>query len=269
MKIIPPFGYDEIVPLRKTHRVLLPHGATPAFCRTLNALAVSVSEFNTAARDYPIVFTSLDQGKSFAPVVVVGLRNRQNLFINVKGDWDGSVYLPAFVRRYPFCISKLYVDGQPRSEKVVCVAKEYLDKTGLALYDKKGNPTEQWQSIERLLTEYEADLDRTAYLCAALKDHGLFAPFVMQATAGNGENMQLRGMYRVDEAKLANLDAGQLKTLLANGALGKVFAHLHSLENFARLVNRATPMQRPVASEEVSPRKSPAKLKKNPTSKLT
>ena len=59
MKITAPFGYDEIVPLRREHRVLLPSGSTPAFCRTLNAIAVSRGEFPIAGRDYPLVFARL------------------------------------------------------------------------------------------------------------------------------------------------------------------------------------------------------------------
>src|SRR5262245_43921653 len=112
MQITAPFGYDEIIPLQKQHRVLMPAGNTPAFCRRLNAIAVSVSEIVTAARDYPVVFTSLDEGRSFAPVAVLGLAEGSNLFIGAAGEWDPAAYLPAFVRRYPFCISKLYVDGE-------------------------------------------------------------------------------------------------------------------------------------------------------------
>ena len=48
----------------------MPAGTTPAFCRRLNALALSITEFTVAARDYPIVFATLDGGKSFAPVIV-------------------------------------------------------------------------------------------------------------------------------------------------------------------------------------------------------
>ena len=50
MQITAPFGYGEIVPLEKTHKVLLPNvgsgggNATPEFCRTLNAMAISFSE---------------------------------------------------------------------------------------------------------------------------------------------------------------------------------------------------------------------------------
>ena len=152
MTITPPFGYGEIAPLQKADRVLLPaSGSTPDFCRAINALAVSVSEFNAASRDYPIVFSSPDDGTSFAPVAVLGIAAGQNLFVNGAGEWDKGCYLPAFVRRYPFCISKLYVDGQPRSERLVCIVKAYVDAGGIALFDQADQATAQWHAIERLL----------------------------------------------------------------------------------------------------------------------
>lgn len=42
-RLSPPFGYDEIVPLEKSHRVLMPAGNTPSFCRTINAPQIQVS----------------------------------------------------------------------------------------------------------------------------------------------------------------------------------------------------------------------------------
>ena len=45
-------------------------------------------------------------------MIVLGLEAGVNLFVNEAGEWARGVYFPAFVRRYPFCISKLYVDGE-------------------------------------------------------------------------------------------------------------------------------------------------------------
>src|SRR5690348_1785190 len=146
----------------------MPSGAVPAFCRGLDALALSIAEFTAAARDYPIVFASLDRGRSFAPVIVLGLGEGANLFVDDAGEWARDAYFPAFVRRYPFCISKLYVNGEAKSERVVCVAKAYVDDGGVALFDAAGRATARWQAAERLLADYEADLDRTAQMCAAL-----------------------------------------------------------------------------------------------------
>ena len=243
LQITPPYGYDEVVPLQTSHRVLLPPGATPAFCRTLNALAVSYSEFVAASRDYPIVFTSGDKGSTFVPVVVLGLALRQNLFLTAQGDWDPATYVPAYVRRYPFCISKLYVDGAPRSERIVCVAKAHLDERGVALFDASGAPTRQWSSIEQLLKEYETDLDLTAQMCATFAKLGLFSTFQFQVVEPASPGLTLEGMYRIDEAKLQALKPLSLKALVTRGLMGRIYAHFHSLENFARLYQRAMARQ--------------------------
>ncbi|HEX2567276.1 MAG TPA: SapC family protein [Burkholderiales bacterium] len=238
MRITAPYGYGEIAPLKKDQRVVIPEG-TPAFCRTLNAVAISLAEFSAAARDYPIVFASLDRGKSFAPVAVVGLAQGSNLFVDASGQWDRASYFPAFVRRYPFCISKLYVDGEPKSERVVCVAKTALDPAGVPLFDAAGAPSARWRAIERLLSEYEADLDRTAQACAALARLQLLETFTLQWFNESREpQLKLAGMYRVSEAKLRDLKPASLKALVAKGFMGLIYAHLHSLENFRRLVSR-------------------------------
>jgi hypothetical protein len=214
MQITAPFGYDDIVPLQKTHRVLMPQGTTPVFCRSLNALAISQAEFTAAAHDYPIVFASLDRGKSFAPVIVLGLSEGSNLFVSAGGDWDPQVYFPAFVRRYPFCISKLYVDGEAKSERVVCVARDYL-------------------------------LDRTAAMCAALARLQLLESFTMQVTTANVPQVKLQGIYRVSEDKLKDLKPASHKVLVNKGFMSLIYAHLHSFENFQRLVARQEARSQP------------------------
>lgn len=245
MHITAPFGYGDIVPLEKYHKVLLPGtgvgggNSTPSFCRKLNAMALSFSEFIIASRDYPIVFSTAGDGQSFAPLVVLGLANEQNLFVNSEGEWAADTYLPAFVRRYPFCISKVYVDGTPQSDKVVCVDKAYLDPGGIALFDKAGQPGPQWAGREKLLSEYEADLDLTAQMCAIFTRLELFAPFTMQVNEAGRQALALQGMYRIDEAKFLTLKAGNHKALVEKGLMGCIYAHLFSLANFARLYNRA------------------------------
>lgn len=247
MRITAPFGYDDIIPLEKQHRVLMPSGTTPAFCRRLNALAVSFTEFAAAARDYPIVFTTLDGGKSFAPVIVLGLADQSNLFLDAAGQWDPAAYLPAFVRRYPFCISKLYVDGKPNGESVVCVAKAYVDASGVALFDAEGRPAGRWSDMERLLAEYEADLDRTALMCSALARLDLLVPFTMQVVEDNRPGVRLAGMHRIDEARLKDLKPASHKALIGKDFMGKIYAHLHSLDNFSRLYARQVAAQPPRA----------------------
>jgi hypothetical protein len=239
-KFTPPFGYGEVEPLQKTHRVRLPAaGATPKFCRSVNALPLSVSEFSTAARDYPIVFASATAGGPYAPIVVLGLADAQNLFVDAAGAWDSTAYVPAYLRRHPFCIATLQVEDVQRSEKVVCVASTHLDRRGARLFDADGAATPQWQAAQRLLQEYENDLEVTARMCALFAQLDLFAPFSFQVTQNEAPDLKLQGMHRIDEQKLKALQPARLKALLDEGWMGKIYAHIHSLENFARLYQRA------------------------------
>jgi hypothetical protein len=189
-------------------------------------------------RDYPIVFTSGDEGKSFAPVAVLGIGAGENLFF-ADGAWARGVYVPAYARRYPFCMAKLSVDKVEQKNRLICVEKEHLDEaSGEAMFDASGQPLEKWKAIERLLSEYEADIERSREMCAILADYGLFEPFTMQATLEKAGAMHLRGMYRVDEKKLEPLNAAQLKNLMRKGILARVYLHLLSLDNFQRLLDR-------------------------------
>jgi SapC protein len=239
MDIRPPYGYQEIVPLTKQHRVVLPEvGRLPLVFRTLTALPLSFTEFAAACRDYPIAFVSGDAGGSFVPMVVLGLENQQNLFVTGNGTWDSTVYLPAYVRRYPFCMTKVTVDGREQAERVACVEKRAISDKGEALYDDKGTPLPPWEQRQKLLFEYEADLVRSEEMCKTVARFQLFEPFTMQAVPTGGTPLSMTGMYRVSEQKLSELAADALKELNQNGALARIYAHLISLNNFARLLDR-------------------------------
>jgi hypothetical protein len=238
--ITPPYGFQEVVALAKTHRVLLPKGtALPMTFRNMNPMPVSFTEFPVASRDYPLVFISADQGKTFAPMMVTGLAAQQNLFVMWDNTWDRRAYLPAYVRRYPFCMTRVMVDGNEAPERVACVEKRAINDKGERLFDDKGGATPEWENRQKLLFEYEADLTRTEEMCRLLVQHQLLEPFTMQATPNQGEPIQLTGMFRVAEEKLGQLDAAVLKDLVQKGVLPRLYAHLMSLDNFQRLLARS------------------------------
>ena len=250
-QITPPYGFQEVVALAKTHRVLLPKGPTlPVVFRTMNPIPVSYTEFPIASRDYPLVFISSDEGKSFAPMLVLGFAAQQNLFVTDSDAWDADVYLPAYVRRYPFCMTRVMVDGTEAPERVACVEKRAINDKGEKLFDDKGVALPEWEQRQKLLFEFEADLGRTEEMCKLLAQHQLLEPFTMQATPNEGEPLQLTGMYRVAEAKLSELDGAVLKDLVQKGVLGRIYTHLLSLENFQRLLGRRPTATKPAAAEK-------------------
>ena len=238
MKIDPPLGYEQITPLLKNHKALLPRAEeTPAIFHRLHAMPLSLSEFEPACRDYPIVFVTDDGGKTFNAVIVLGMQVKQNLFILTDGMWDRRTYLPAYVRRYPFCMSRVTIDGEAQKERIVCIEESALQDSGERLYDESGKALAQWNVLEKLIFEYEQDLVRCESLCKLIAELKLLEPFTMKAEV-DGFTMQLEGMHRVTRSALEALPADQLRRLMSAGALEKIYSHLLSLDNFRRLLNR-------------------------------
>jgi hypothetical protein len=236
--IKPPFGYGELVPLLKTHRVLASEGrASPALVAS-NAVPLTISEIPRASRDYPVVFASPDNGQSFGVVALLGLNNNENLFVDALGNWSENVYLPAYLRRYPFCMATVTRDGQAQEERIVCVERAMLDdQRGMPVETAEGNPLKWWDERLRLLQEYEADVLRTRQMCDIVKKLGLLKPFAAQATSADGEVMNLAGMYQADEMRIADCNAEDLRMLINKGILGRLYAHMISLDNLGRLLD--------------------------------
>jgi len=256
MDIKPPYGYQEIVPLTKQHRVVLPQGRKlPLVFRELNALPLSFTEFAVACRDYPIAFVGGGNDGSFVAMAVLGLENQQNLFIAPDGGWDAAVYLPAYVRRYPFCMTRVTVDGREQPERVACVEKRALSDRGETLHDARGEPLPAWEERKKLLFEYESDLVRAEEMCREVAQLQLLETFTMQAVPNQGTPVAMTGLYRVAEEKLAALAPEKLAALARKGILARIYAHLISLANFGRLLDRRSALAKTPAASPQKPRK--------------
>ncbi len=235
MQITPPFGYREIVPLQKDHKVRpLAAGQIPEFFRTANAVPISYSEFGVACRDYPLAFISAESGRAFSPVAVLGVAAGENLFAR-KVAWDSSTYLPAYIRRYPFCMARVMLNSVEQADRLICVEKVAVSDDGERMFDDAGAPLPRWLPIEKLVRDYEADVERAREMCAILADYALLEEFTLQAPLNVGA-ISFGGMYRVDEKRLEFLNSAQHKTLIRKGVMGRIYTHLASLDNFARLV---------------------------------
>lgn len=66
-------------------------------------------EFPNAAEEYSIVFAG--EGDNLLPVVLMGVREDENLYVDSDGGWSAK-YIPAFVRRYPL-FSQVQTTVQP------------------------------------------------------------------------------------------------------------------------------------------------------------
>lgn len=203
------------------------------FAAQTNSVPVVGLEFADVGREYPIAFVK-GQDDVFLPVALLGLRDNENLFINEKGDWDAR-YIPAFVRRYPFVPA-----DTGKGEVVICLdeAADCLSKDeGQALFED-GKPSAALQNVIKLMQDYQAHALRTQEFCKRLGEYNLFTESNAQANLPDGSTFRLSGLYVIDEKRLQVLDKDKIHGLVGNGELGLVYAHLMSLGNLQRLVEK-------------------------------
>jgi SapC len=239
LTVHPPAGYNRLDALNKSaHRFALPKQPSFAFCAQLNVLPLTLAEFPVACRHYPVVFSSpKDARDDFGAIMVTGLKSGQNLFCGADGKWRDGVYIPAYVRCYPFCLAAIIEDGETRPDKLVCIDAEAAVPDGVELFTAEGEATPAWREREQLLRGYESDMAGTVEMCKALKGMGLFRDIAMRLTTANGETISMIGMSRVDEAALSRLGGPELSNLIERGWMEKIYAHLISLRNFQLLAD--------------------------------
>jgi hypothetical protein len=214
-----------------------------AFAKKANSLFIAAAEFNEAAKEYAIVFTRSGNGR-IAPVVMLGLRSRENLFVNDRDEWIGR-YVPAFLRRYPFVLAQL-----PGQQVLgVCVDEAYgglSDEEGDALFDEKGGYTPFLQNALDFLGQYQREYQRTEGFCQRLEQAGLFTEMNARADLVDGRTFTVAGLMVVDEKKLLALPDAVALSLFRTGELHLIAMHLMSLSNMKALVDRMAERQTPL-----------------------
>lgn len=240
--------YEHPVPLnRNDHKDLRLKGvANLKFAMNTHSVPLTGAEFAIAARDLLIVFAgnSVDDA---GPIALLGLRQNENLFIDAAGRWETNVYIPAFVRRYPFVLAEKPAndDGTaPGGELTVFLDDQYEGfgrVEGERLFQDDGADTELLTNAIKFLGEFQQNIERTRWFMRQLAQHGLLVPrnITLRRDAKEGEEpraINLNGLFVVDEEKLRALDEKTAHEFAKEGVFGWVYAHLLSLNNIDRLV---------------------------------
>ena len=225
-----PLFYSAIEPLNVTQhgkmkvRTVL---SMPQVGRT-HAIPVTVDEFTLIQRFYPIVFSV---GDNPIPIALMGLNEGVNVFLDENGrPLDAHIYIPAYVRRYPFLLARLRPDSDELSlcfDPSADAVGEF--KEGEALFDGD-QPSEATKAILQFCEQFEAAGQRTgAFMEELTKSDLLMDGEVAIQPEGAQQPFIYRGFRMVDEEKLRNLRGDELRRMNQNGLLPLIYAHLFSL----------------------------------------
>ena len=136
-----------------------------------HAIPVTVDEFALLQRHYPIVFSV---GGEPVPLALMGLNEGANVFLDASGlPHDPSIYIPAYMRRYPFLLARLRPDSDELSlcfDPTSGAVGEFDE--GEALFDGD-QPSEATKAILQFCEQFETAGQRTAAFIQELKNSDL------------------------------------------------------------------------------------------------
>lgn len=251
-----PLFYNAIEPLNATQhgkmkvRPLLRMGQIGQ----THAIPVTVDEFTLAQRHYPIVFAV---GDNPVPIALMGLNEGVNVFLDEDGRAiDQNIYIPAYVRRYPFLLARLRQDSDELSLCFDPTSNAVGDfEEGEALFDGD-QPSEATKAILQFCEQFEAAGQRTsAFVEDLTKADLLMDGEVAIQPEGFEQPFVYRGFRMVDEEKLRNLRGDELRKMNQNGMLALIHAHLFSLSEMRTVFGRQ--MQQGKAPAQI-PQPAPA-----------
>jgi hypothetical protein len=225
-----PLFYKDLMPLnlRDHEKWYSRRSETADWLVGQHAVPLTVEEFPLAQRYFPIVFSSGDRP---VPLALFGLNEGVNVYVDDKGALTGDVYVPAYVRRYPFLLAKL----EPNTDTMsLC-----FDPTAGMLGDfKKGDklfdgdkPTEFTQGVLKFCETFEEAGQRTQAFMDELVKHELLQDGeVAISQDGQEQPFVYRGFQMLNMDKLRELRGDLLRTWNQNGMLTLIYAHALSLD---------------------------------------
>lgn len=208
----------------------------PMFATT-HAIPATVDEFALLQRHYPIVFSV---GDTPVPLVLMGLSEGINVFLDEEGKLhDAMMYVPAYMRRYPFLLARLRPDTDELSLCYDPTSGSIGDfDDGRPLFDGD-QPSEATKAILEFCEQFETAGQRTAVFIEELKKSGLLMDGeVAIQPEGAEQPFVYRGFQMVDEEKLRELRGDELRKMNQNGMLALIYAHLFSLSQIREVFSR-------------------------------
>ena len=235
-----PLFYKDLMPLnsRDHENWSSRRSDTADWLVNQHAVPLTADEFTLAQRHFPIVFSAGDRP---VPLALFGLNEGVNVYVDDKGAISNEIYIPAYVRRYPYMLAKLDAKSETMS---LCFdpASGLLGdfKKGDKLFED-GKPSEYTNGVMQFCERFEEAGVRTQAFMDELKKHDLLMDGeVSISQEGQEQPYVYRGFQMVNMEKFREVRGDVLRTWNQNGLLTLLFAHILSLDLLRVIFARQT-----------------------------
>ena len=202
-------------------------------------------ELHKAALCLPIAFSFINEKPTL--VAVQGIKAGCNVLVDKNGKWIGK-YIPAAYRGYPFLLA-----NTEEGKQILCFDQDsgLLSPEGEGFFADNGEITEAIKRLMDFLTMVHTDRLGTENVCDLLHRKKLIQPWPIKLR-GDGGDIPVEGLYRIDEAALNAMDKDDFNVIRQAGALPLIYCQLLSMQHlpaFVRLTmqldQESAPAQQP------------------------
>lgn len=234
--------YKNPVPLDKTkHKNLkLKKLDNLNFASTVNSVPVAGFEFFQCSRNHPVMFVK-NAKDEFLPIALLSLLSEGH---HLGEKWQ-DVYVPGFVRRYPFIMGD---DGKG----LVMIdeeAEQLQEEEGDNIFTEEGEPSEFLQKVMQFLNTMDKEYRATTEYCKALKEKGLLQP-CKSTIKFTDTTLKLDHLYVVGDKEFhESLSDEETAEWFKKGWIAWTYAHIHSMGAMPEVVKRM-PKKQPESEGE-------------------
>jgi hypothetical protein len=233
-----PVFYQDLMPLNSRDHTAWRSRTTDKapWLAGFHAVPLTVEEFPAAARNFPIIFSS---GENPVPLALMGLNEGVNVFVDAEGKVAENIYIPAYVRRYPFLLAKLSPDSEELSlcfDPTTDLVGEFDE--GAPLFDGE-QPSDQTKALLGFCEQFEqAGLKTQAFVEELTKHKLLMDGEVAIQQDGVEQPFVYRGFQMINQEALQDIRGDILRGWNQSGLLPLIYAHMFSLELIREIFGR-------------------------------
>ncbi|WP_394200166.1 SapC family protein [Shewanella waksmanii] len=198
-------------------------------------IPVVIREIITLASEFPIVFIKNAKTEEFMPVAMMGLKNGINLYCQSE-LWTAPIK-PLGFNNAPLSLMK----SDPSSDDVMICIDEDSDlvssSEGQPLFTISGEQSDYLKQRANALLDMAAWTQQTSVICQYLAEKDLLSPQQLTVKLDSAENnINIGGIYMVNDETINNLSNELLIELKEKGLLSVIYAHRASIHQIPRLI---------------------------------
>jgi hypothetical protein len=198
--------------------------------KNIGLIPLGFTEVWSMSHNVPVIISATDEAEFLA---FTGITKEITVFNR------DDVYLPAFVRTYPFLnIQVKDKDGKPNSIIAIDNNPDFVAKDKKnSIIAKDKNLTKEADSKVALVRELNRQREISKKIVAELKKHDLLVKKDLRVNvADKDEKILLKEFYVINMEKLTKLDDKVLALWARKGWMGIFDAHFKSLTNFTKVL---------------------------------